>query len=107
MLLEDILLAVAVGIVALTVGVPIVRLLMAAPWRREDPLAAAQERLRVAKIEAEIAKVNREADSIYDSLYEEALAEDREGGDARVAKRENATATLEGAARKGERHGQE
>ena len=77
MVLEDILLAIAVGVVLLTIGVPIVRLLKVARWRREDPLAAAQERLRIAKIEAEVARVNREADSIYESLYEEAMTGDR------------------------------
>jgi hypothetical protein len=83
MLLEDLLLAVAVGAVLLTIGLPIVRLLKAAPWRREDPLAAAQERLRIAKLEAEIAKVNREAENIYESLYQEAMTDDRGGGSSR------------------------
>jgi hypothetical protein len=110
MLLEDILLAVALGIVLLTIGIPIVRLVKAAPWRREDPLAAAQERLRIAKLEAEVAKVNREADRIYDDLYEEALADDRDGGGVRVAPGEKAVRALDletQETRKGKRHGQE
>jgi hypothetical protein len=46
MLLEDILLAVAVGAALLVVGWPIYRFLKVTPWRRKDPLAQAQERLR-------------------------------------------------------------
>lgn len=80
MLLEDILMAVAIGAVLIICGFPIVRMLKTAPWRRQDPLAAAQERLRIAKLEAEIAKVNREAEEIYDKLYAETITADRGGG---------------------------
>ncbi len=73
MLLEDILLAVVVGVVVLIIGLPIVRFLKAVPLRRRDPLAEAQERLRIAKLEAEAARVNREAEEIYKHLYEDTL----------------------------------
>jgi hypothetical protein len=73
MLLEDLLLAAAVGVVLLVAGVPIVRLAKLAPWRRKDPLAEAEERLRIAKLEAEIAKVNRETERIYEGLYGDVL----------------------------------
>jgi hypothetical protein len=104
------LLAVAVGAVLLTIGLPIVRLLKAAPWRREDPLAAAQERLRIAKLEAEIAKVNREAENIYESLYQEAMTDDRGGGsNRRVAADDKAARALDEEPHgtgKGQRNGQ-
>ncbi|MGA2447794.1 MAG: hypothetical protein ABTD50_03870 [Polyangiaceae bacterium] len=111
MLLEDLLLAVAVGAVLVAIGLPIVRLLKAAPWRREDPLAAAQERLRIAKIEAEIAKVNREAESIYERLYEEAMTGDRSGGGGgrRIAADERQDGALDEEPQgtgKGQRNGQ-
>jgi hypothetical protein len=85
MLLEDLLLAVAIAIVGLLVGWPIVRALKGAPWRKRDPLADAQERLRVAKVDAEAARLNRETERIYESLYEETLA-DEESGEGKKGK---------------------
>jgi len=79
MVLEDILLALAVGIVLIVFGLPIVRLLRAAPWRRADPLAEAHERLRIAQREAEAAAVNREAERIYERLYAETLENEAPG----------------------------
>ena len=74
MLLEDILLAIAIGVVLLVVGLPIVRLLRAIPsLRPRDPLAEARARLKAAKAEEEAAKLNREADRIYERLYDDAL----------------------------------
>jgi hypothetical protein len=105
MLLEDILLAVVVGIVLLIVGLPIVRFLRTVPWWRKDPLAEAQERLRVAKLEAEVARVNREAEKVYENMYEETLAGDRARGGARVAD-EEAIQDLDQQTEKGKRHGQ-
>jgi len=74
MLIEDFLLAGAIGLVALLVGWPLAQLLKTAPWRRRDPLAEAKERLRVAKLEAEVARLHREADGIYEDIYRDALA---------------------------------
>jgi hypothetical protein len=104
MLLEDILLAGAVGVVLLMVGLPIYRFLKVAPWRRRDPLAEAHERLRIAKLEAEAARVNREAEKVYEHLYEETLTDDRGGGGARVVTGE-ADQALDEQMKKGKRHG--
>ena len=71
MLLEDILLAVAIGGVALVFGLPLVRFLKGTSWRTRDPLAEAQERLRIAKRDAEAARLNREAEKIYERMYDE------------------------------------
>ena len=76
------LLAVAIGVIGLLVGWPIVRLYKSSPWRKRDPVAEAQERLRVAKVDAEAARLNREADSIYEKLYDESLAEEEAAPDA-------------------------
>ena len=105
MLLEDILLAGAVGVVLLMVGLPIYRFLKVAPWRRRDPLAEAQERLRIAKLEAEAARVNREAEKVYERLYEETLTDDRGGGGVRVVTDE-AVQAVDEQMKKGKRHGQ-
>ncbi len=73
---EDLLLVVAVGVVLGVVGWPVY--LLAHRWtsRTRDPLAEAQERLRIAKREAEVARVNRETERIYDEMYEEALEDE-------------------------------
>jgi hypothetical protein len=77
MVLEDILLALAIGVVLLVIGLPIVRLLQALPsQRRRDPLAEARQRLEAAKTEEEAARLNREADRIYERLYDDTLAGD-------------------------------
>jgi hypothetical protein len=74
MLLEDALVVVAIAIVLGVVGWPVYRFASQPPWRRKkDPLAEANERLRLAKLEAEAARVNRETERIYDAMYEEAL----------------------------------
>jgi hypothetical protein len=107
MLLEDIVLAVVVGVVLLLVGIPIARLLKVASWRQKDPLAEAHERLRIAQREAEAARVNREAEKIYEQLYDEALAEDHGRVGARVAPdEEHEIPPLDEAAAKGKQHGQ-
>jgi hypothetical protein len=106
MVLEDILLAAAVGVVFLFALRPIMRLVKAAPWRRRDPLAEAQERLRVAQLEAEAARVNRQADKIYEQLYGEALADDRSGA-ARIAPDEEAASHPGEPTGRGNRHGSE
>jgi hypothetical protein len=113
MVLEDILLAIAVGVVLLFVSLPIYQFLKGAPWRRKDPLAEAQERLRIAKLEAEVARVNREAEKIYEHLYEETLDDGRGAGGtagaggARVAAADDADeATLEESTEKEKKHGQ-
>jgi hypothetical protein len=108
MLLEDILLAVALGVVVLMVGRPILRLIKAAPSRPKDPLAEAQERLRLAKLEAEAARVNREAEKIYEQLYEETLAPgaDAPPGGPRIAPEPESAQTTDQDIEKGKRHGQ-
>ena len=88
MLLEDLLLAIAIGTVVLLVGWPVVRFLKTASPLRKDPLAEAQERLRLAKRDAEAARLNREADRIYDALYDDALKDDGAPGRTRVGAEE-------------------
>jgi hypothetical protein len=105
MLLEDILLAVVVGVVIVVVGWPIYRFLRVTPWRRRNPLAEAQERLRIAKLEAEAARVNRETERVYENLYEETMTDDRGGGGARIVTDEQALQTPDEPMGKGKRHG--
>jgi uncharacterized membrane protein len=105
MLLEDILLALAVGAVLVFVGLPIVRLLRSIPsLRRRDPLAEARARLDAAKNEEEAAKLHREADRIYERLYDDTLAEDAAAQGS--AGREEAE-EIEPPMEKDKRHGQD
>src|SRR5579859_2254888 len=106
MLLEDLLLAIAVGVVLLMVGVPIARSLKGIPWRRKDPLAEAHERLRLAKLEAEVARVNREAEKIYENLYDETLVSDPDAAGARVAPDKSAVPVEDEPREEGKKHGQ-
>jgi hypothetical protein len=109
MLLEDILLAVAAGVVLLFVGAPFARFLRGAPWRSKDPLAEAQERLKRAKLEAEVARVNREADRIYEGLYEETLADRADQATKkgpRVVEEEPGAPSSGDVGEKGKRHGE-
>jgi hypothetical protein len=91
MLLEDILLAVAMGAVFLSVALPLVRLLKSTQLRARDPLAEAQERLRIAKLEAEAAKLNKQTEEIYKHMYEDSLEDSRHVG-TRVAEGEQSPA---------------
>jgi hypothetical protein len=104
MLLEDILLAVALGAGLVVFGVPLVRFLKVVPWRRKDPLAEAHERLRRAKIEAEVARVNREAEKIYEGLYEETLADDGAAG-ARAVPEQEGVQSPDESTEGGKKHG--
>lgn len=92
MLLEDLLLVLAIGVVALVLGLPIWRILQSASWRRKDPLAEAQERLRIAKLEVEAARLNRETEKIYEALYEETLKDKPAAGTRIGASEEKARA---------------
>jgi hypothetical protein len=103
MLLEDILLVAVIGIGVLLIGAPLYRFWRAAPWRRRDPVAEARERLRVATLEAEAARINRQAEKVYDDLYAEALGEER-GRGSEPASEAAPPADLE-SRREGKRHG--
>ena len=73
MMPEDLLLVVAIGVVLGFVGWPLYLLAYRLRRKKRDPLAEAHERLRIAQVEAETARVNRETERIYDEMYKEAL----------------------------------
>jgi len=69
--LEDILLAVVVlSFGGWFIVRPLLRLVATA---KRDPVVEAKERLRVAQMDAEAAKLNQQADEILDHLYDETL----------------------------------
>jgi hypothetical protein len=73
MVLEDLLLVVAIGVLLGFVGWPLYLFAHRLSRRKGDPLAEAHERLRIAQVEAETARVNRETERIYDEMYKETL----------------------------------
>lgn len=76
MLPEDVLLVAALGVVLGVVGWPIYSFLSRRSARKRDPLEEAQERLRVAKRDAEAARLNREAEQVYERMYDDAIGDD-------------------------------
>jgi hypothetical protein len=73
MLSDDVLLVLAIGLALGVVGWPVYVLFVRAPWQKKDPLAEAQERLKQAQRDAEVARLNRETERIYDAMVDEAV----------------------------------
>jgi hypothetical protein len=76
MLFESVLLFIAVGIAVFFIGIPLIRLVKALIPPKRDPLQEAQLRLEVAKKEAEAARLNKEAEKLYQRMYQEVLEDE-------------------------------
>jgi len=76
MFIEDILIAAAIGVGFFFVGIPMWKLYKLINPKKSDPLADAKVRLDVAKKELEASRLNKEAEKLYDKMYNEALEED-------------------------------
>jgi hypothetical protein len=81
--LEDVLLLLAVGVGVFFIGRMFYREYTARLARTRNPLEQAKERLRLAEMEAEAAKLNERADKIIDGLYADAI--DKPAAGPRVA----------------------
>lgn len=58
------------------IGIPTFKLVKAVlPQKEKNPVAEAKDRLEHARLELEAAKLNKEAEELYDKLYEEAIAQ--------------------------------
>lgn len=78
MLIEDIMLLCLLGVAVFLIGVPVFRLVKAVlPKKRVNPVVEAKERLETARLTVEAAKLDKEAEKLYEDLYQEAL-EDQE-----------------------------
>lgn len=73
MLFEQVLFLIAIGIAVFMIGIPLVKLVKAMVPPNKDPLAEAHKRLEIAKKEAEAARLNKEAEQLYQKMYQEAL----------------------------------
>lgn len=75
LVIEDILLLLAGGVVVFYIGRMFYRAYLGFQKRRSNPVEEAKERLRVAQLEAEAEKINREANKIEEGLYADVLNE--------------------------------
>lgn len=69
------------GISIFLIGIPTVKLINSLIPKKHDPLADAQERLEIAKKEAEAARLNKEAEKLYSSMYEDALQDSEDSSE--------------------------
>lgn len=60
------------------VGIPLVKIFKMVFPSKRDTLKEAQERLEVARQDAEAARLNKEAEKVYSRIYEEVLEDDNE-----------------------------
>lgn len=63
------------------VGIPLIKLFKLMVPSKKDPVKEAEERLTVARKEAEAARLNKETEKVYSHLYEETLQDDEVEGD--------------------------
>jgi hypothetical protein len=73
MLLEDLLILLAGVSGVFFIGLPLWKLMRLAFPSKRDPLAEAKQRLEIARAEAEAAKLNKEAERVYNEIYQEVL----------------------------------
>lgn len=73
MLFEDIMLLLGLGVGTFFIGIPIYKLLRAVTPKKRNPVKEAQERLEATKADAEAARLNKEAEKVYEEIYQEAL----------------------------------
>lgn len=77
MLFEAILMWLTLGSAVFLIGIPFFKLVKAVlPKKETNPVAEAKERLQHARLEVEAAKLNKEAEKLYDDIYKDVLAED-------------------------------
>lgn len=76
MAFEIILMLVALGVGIFLIGIPFYRLVKSIVPTKRDPLKEAQERLEQARLETEAAKLNKQTERLYDTIYTEALQEE-------------------------------
>lgn len=80
MLFQDILILLAFGIGVFFIGIPLYKIVKITLPQKRDPVKEAQIRLEMARKENEAAHLNKEAEKLYETMYEEAL-DDQEASD--------------------------
>ena len=75
---EGLMIALMIGAGVFFVGIPLIKIIKMMLPSRRDSLREAQERLEVARKDAEAARLNKEAEKVYSEIYEEVLEDDEE-----------------------------
>ena len=75
---EGVLLLLLFGVTVFAIGIPAVKLFRLMFPSKRDSLKEAQERLEIARKEAEAARLNKEAEKVYSEIYEEVLDENED-----------------------------
>ena len=75
---EGVLLLLLFGVTIFAIGIPAVKLFRLMFPSKRDSLKEAQERLEIARKEAEAARLNKEAEKVYSEIYEEVLDDNEE-----------------------------
>jgi hypothetical protein len=78
MWLEDLMILLLIASGVFFVGVPVVKFIKQITPHKRNPLAEAKERLELARLEAEAARVNKEAEKLYGEMYQEALEDEEQ-----------------------------
>ena len=73
MLFEDLLFLIAIGATIFLIGIPLFKLVKTMIPNRRDPVVEARKRLEIAQKETEAARLNKEAEQLYQKMYQEAL----------------------------------
>lgn len=76
MLFEDILMLIVLSSSIFFIGIPIWKLIRSFIPEKRDPVAEAKQRLAIAKADAEAAKLNKEAEKVYEELYQDVLQDE-------------------------------
>lgn len=58
------------------IGLPVYKFIKQVTPKKRDALAEAKQRLEQARVDAEAAQLNKEAEKIYEEMYEESLQEE-------------------------------
>ncbi len=84
MLFEDLLLLIGLACFVFLIGIPVYKLIRLVLPGKRNPLKEAQERLQMARLEAEAARLNKEAEQLYDSLYQDSIEDEHDSDRRRV-----------------------
>jgi hypothetical protein len=83
MLFEDLLLLLSFGVGIFFIGIPMFKLINSKIPKKIDNLAEAKKRLEQARMDAEAAKLNKEAEQVYQTIYEDVLEDESSEKDKR------------------------
>jgi len=76
MLFEDAMIFIGVGIIVFLIAIPMWKLFQLLNSKHRDPVKEAKIRLEVAKADAEAAKLNKEAEKVYDDIYHDIMIDE-------------------------------